>query len=58
MMNLNIDESRGYDVMRGKKVVEHFDSYAPAWEYARAHHLTLRYWSKPELAAESGADAK
>ena len=52
MMNLTIDLAKGFDVMRGKKVVEHFDSYDRAWEYAREHHLTLRYWAvQPTTAA-------
>lgn len=45
MKAIAIDTTKGFDVMRGKKVVEHFDSYAEAWEYAVKHHLTVRYWA-------------
>ena len=56
MKAIAIDTTRGYDVMRGKKVVEHFDSYDRAWEYAREHHLTLRYWAvQPTTAAAQQA---
>ena len=52
MTTITIDLSKGFDVMRGKKVVEHFDSYERAWEYARDHRLTLRYWAvQPTKAA-------
>ena len=41
-----VDMSRGFDVLRANgKVVEHFDNYADAWEYARERHLTVRYWA-------------
>lgn len=46
MGNFTYDEARGFDVIRGREVVAHFDTYAEAWDYARAHHLTLRCWEQ------------
>ena len=41
------DLTRGFDVIRANgKVVKHFDTYAEAWEYAVAKHLTVRYWAR------------
>lgn len=45
MTTIAIDITRGFDAMRGKTVVAHFDSYEPAWAYARLNGLTLRYWA-------------
>ena len=45
MTTITADATRGFDVMRGKTVVAHFDSYEPAWNYARLNGLTLRYWA-------------
>lgn len=55
MMNLTIDTTKGFDVMRGKKLVEHFDNYDRAWEYAREHHLIVRYWALQPTAAAAEA---
>lgn len=55
MMNLTIDTTKGFDVMRGKKLIEHFDSYDRAWEYAREHHFTVRYWALQPTAAAAEA---
>lgn len=45
MANLTIDTAKGFDVMKGKKVVAHFDSYEAAWDYAVRNHLVVRYWA-------------
>lgn len=45
MTTITADTTRGFDVMRGKTVVAHFDSYEPAWTYAQTNGLTLRYWA-------------
>lgn len=45
MKAIAIDAMKGFDVMREAKVVKHFDTYAEAWAYAKAHHLTVRYWA-------------
>lgn len=47
-MDKRADVKRGFDVMRGAKVIEHFDTYEEAWAYARDRHLTVRYWMVPE----------
>ena len=40
-----IDYTRGFDAMSGKRVLRHYDSYAEAWAYARAHRRAyVRYW--------------
>lgn len=45
----NIDYTRGFDVMRGKKLVQHCASYATARkavaDYPRGY---IRYWLKKE----------
>lgn len=56
MTAMTIDVTKGFDVMRGKKVVEHFDSYAAAWEYAVKQHLTVRYWAVQPAAAATAAE--
>ena len=45
-----IDLSRGVDVLRGSKVLKHFDNYADARAYAcEGHGRYLRYWGvKPQ----------
>lgn len=43
--SVKIDLSRGFDVLRGVRVVAHFGTYAEACEYARPRHLTVRYWA-------------
>lgn len=48
MMASNADLTRGFDVMKGAKVVAHFDTYEEAWEYARPRRLTVRYWGLAE----------
>lgn len=52
MKTMTIDLKKGFDAMKGSKVVRHFDSYVEGWSYAKEHHLTLRYWA---LEAEAGA---
>ena len=48
-----IDMTRGVDVLRGNKVLKHFDNYADARAYAReGRGRYLRYWGikpQPEL---------
>jgi hypothetical protein len=52
MKAMMIDLKKGFDAMKGSKVVRHFDSYAEGWSYAQEHHLTLRYWAlQPEAEA-------
>lgn len=48
MTNYTVDTTKGYDVMKGAKVVGHFTNYEMAWEYAKKYHLTLRYYEKRE----------
>lgn len=49
MKAITIDLTKGFDAMKGSKVVCHFDTYEEGWAYAQAHHLTLRYWAlQPE----------
>ena len=48
-----IDVARGFDVVRADdKVVQHFDTYDEAWDYASAQRgLAVRYyavWVEPE----------
>ena len=44
---IKADEARGFDVMRGKKVIAHFDNYAEAWEKAQATRGGyIRYFEK------------
>jgi hypothetical protein len=46
---LKVDVSRGFDVMRGKRVMRHFDSYAEACAYAsEAWGRYVRYWEAKE----------
>ena len=52
MQNINIDTTKGFDVMRGKKVIDHFSTYEKAWEYAKEHHLTVRFWAKADEVTE------
>lgn len=43
------DASRGYDVMRGSKVLRHFDTYAEARAYAAlSGGCYVRYWGVKE----------
>lgn len=43
---LAIDAARGFDVMRGKQVVEHFDNYADARKCeAAGRGRYIRYWA-------------
>lgn len=47
--NLIVDESKGFDVMRGAKVIAHYASYEEARAYADAHKgVYIRYWEKKE----------
>ena len=45
MKAITIDLTKGFDAMKGSKVVRHFDSYEEGWSYAKEHHCTLRYWA-------------
>lgn len=43
---ITVDLSRGFDVMRGTRVMRHFDSYAEAKAYAaQSGGRYLRYWA-------------
>ena len=42
-----VDESRGFDVFRGSKLLSHFDTYAEARKLAdAAPGRYIRYWGK------------
>lgn len=42
---INADVERGFDVMRGKKVLKHFNTYAEADAYAKEKGgRYIRYW--------------
>ena len=42
---ITVDVSRGFDVMRGKRVLHHFDSYDEACAYAAEKWgRYVRYW--------------
>jgi len=42
---IKVDVARGFDAMRGGQVLEHFDNYAQAERYMKAHFgVTIRYW--------------
>ena len=42
---ITVDVSRGFDVMRGKRVLRHFDSYDEACAYAAEKWgRYVRYW--------------
>ena len=44
-----VDKSRGFDVFRGKKLMESFSTYEEAAEYAaKAHGRYVRYWAEVE----------
>ena len=47
---ITVDESRGFDVMRGAKILRHFASYAEATAYAaEGAGRYVRYWGvKPQ----------
>jgi len=46
---LLVDNSKGYDAMRGSKVMRHFDSYEEASAYIEAKRgYYLRYWGVKE----------
>lgn len=57
MTIITADATRGFDVMRGKTVVAHFDSYEPAWAYTRLNGLTLRYWAAKSSQAGEAKEA-
>ena len=41
-----VDLSRGFDVLKGKQLLAHFDTYAEACDYAaKAVGRWIRYWS-------------
>jgi hypothetical protein len=43
---ISVDVSRGFDVLRGSKVLAHFDNYAEARAFAdAAQGRWLRYWA-------------
>ena len=43
---ISVDVSRGFDVLRGSKVLAHFDTYAEARAFAdAAQGRWLRYWA-------------
>ena len=42
---ITVDLSRGFDVLRGSKLLRHFDTYAEAKAYAAlSHGRYVRYW--------------
>lgn len=42
---LKVDKSRGFDVYRGKELLEHFSTYEEANAYAaKARNRYVRYW--------------
>lgn len=42
---IKVDVSRGFDVLKGKTELEHFDTYEEAREYAaKAAGRWIRYW--------------
>ena len=47
LYNVEVDVSRGFDVMQGKKVLKHFDNYAEARALADSKKsLVIRYYAK------------
>lgn len=45
--NLCADLERGFDVLRGRKILKHFGSYEEACAYATAGRgRYVRYWAK------------
>ena len=53
MGQFTLSTSRGFDVIaKAGKVVEHFDTYEAATAYARARHMSVRYWAV--VAEEKG----
>lgn len=48
-MDIKIDATRRFDVMRGMQVLEHFDTYEQAQRYASSHFgVIIRYWMSKE----------
>lgn len=46
---IKMDTTRGFDVMRGKTAVHHYDTYEEARAYTAAHKGTyIRYWAVKE----------
>lgn len=46
---ITVDISRGFDVMHGKRVMRHFDTYEAAVAYAaKAGGRYVRYWELKE----------
>lgn len=44
---ITVDVSRGFDVMRGSRVLASFADYAAAVEYSRTKRGSyIRYWAK------------
>lgn len=44
---IKVDASKGFDVMRGTQVLEHYDTYEQAQRYAQAHFgVVIRYWAE------------
>ena len=42
---ITVDTSKGFDVMRGSKVLKHFERYEDACTYAAAgRNRCVRYW--------------
>lgn len=47
LYNVEVDVSRGFDVMQGKKVLKHFEDYAQARALADSKKsLVIRYYAK------------
>ena len=50
---IRVDMERGFDVMRGKKALRHFDSYDEAVAYARERGgRYIRYYAEKEAGEE------
>ena len=53
IFGITVDESRGFDVMRGSKVLRHFEGYAEAKAYAAlSAGRYVRYWGVKPQATE------
>lgn len=46
---ITVDVARGFDVLRGEKLIESFERYEDARAYADAHRgCYIRYWAAKE----------
>lgn len=50
---IRVDLEKGFDVLRGRKLLRHFDSYDEAAAYARERGgRYIRYYAEKEAAAQ------